>query len=430
MPPSSPPGSARLRRPGRRQRREAPTQFTHRLLCDAAVGGELAPIHRQDGCLILCVVELQQIVARDPRRVGAAVVMKCAHTGIGPDEIALGNRLGQEAVHRPAQIHHLVLRDGNTARITRQHDIRRADQCELAFERDDEDDAAVVVRQHQGAARRQPAPNHHMTALDQSSCNDCGERRAVAQEALHPGPCSVHDSASADFHLPRVARNELRRPTVALRDRANAARPRHHDGAARCRIDGVGHHQARIVGPAVVVAETGSALRLEKLAFGRTGEIQRPAARKVAAPGQPVVQEQACADLPRRAGRGRAREKERQRPTPDAARCASTSRARAAPRAPGGNHPARGSAVRRERACWMPTTSLPRDHPLRRGARAARGRRHRALCLRHGSHHRLRADRPRACPPGHSGTASKALPLRGVRPKAWNAEDAEKRLAA
>ena len=68
--------------------------------------------------MILRAVELQQIVARYLGRVLAAIVMERAHTRVGPDDIALGERLRQKAIHRPAQIRHLCLRDSDAAGIT------------------------------------------------------------------------------------------------------------------------------------------------------------------------------------------------------------------------------------------------------------------------------------------------------------------------
>ncbi len=261
----------RLGRPAGLQRRKGPTELAYRLLGKAPVGGQLAPVHRKDGRVILRPVELQQIVARYPGRVLGAVVVERAHTGVGPDDIALRERLGQEAVHRPAQILHLLLRDGNAAGIT----WSATSVVPISANSPSNGTTKTTRPSSFGSRRARPAGSARRTTiwlpLTRRAATCGSHRRALAQEALHPWTGGVHDGASADFQVPGVVRSQPSRPAIPPRNCPDAARTRHHDCAAQCRIHGVGDHQARIVGPAVVIAEAGSALWLKDLALWSAG---------------------------------------------------------------------------------------------------------------------------------------------------------------
>src|SRR5690625_3885493 len=101
-----------------------------------------------------------------------AVVIEGPHAGVAPDHVTGADAAAQIAIDRVAEVTDLFVTDRDLSRISGEGNIRGADQGEMPFIRDNENDPAVGDLKDEGALLRLPAGlyarHDNMTALDQA----------------------------------------------------------------------------------------------------------------------------------------------------------------------------------------------------------------------------------------------------------------------
>ena len=122
----------------------------------------------------------------------------------------------------------------------------------------------------------------------------CGD----AEEVAHPRAAGVHDRTRLDFAAaPAIPQRGA--PPAVLRAQRRAARAREHDGAAIACVDGVQHHEARIVDPGVRIDEATPVIGAQRRAGDVRAQVDARGGGEAAPPREMVVEEQPGADEPR-----------------------------------------------------------------------------------------------------------------------------------
>ena len=150
--------------------------------------------------------------------------------------------------------------------------------------------------------------------LIRRSARGRGRWACVGEEARRPRTGGIDQRART--HLAALTGRVLQRdlPSRVAAPRIDAAGARQDCGAARRGVDGIEHHQARILHPAVRIDEAARVERLERRARRVAAQVDAARSRQHLAPRQMVVQEQAGTDHPDRAHAGVMRHHEAQRP--------------------------------------------------------------------------------------------------------------------
>ena len=190
-------GQGAVRSPGAADARsvcEVRREFGQRMLGQLAVSGELAAEHIEQR-RASAGVELEHVIARDSRDVGAAIVIQRAHAAVAPQHVGGGERLRQIFARDGAQVVDFIVRDGGLLpRFDRY--VGGANQAELAVKRNHEDDAFVAVLQQVGMLTGVDARHHDVAAFDMLNALGRGLHACdAAQHPHHPRPGSVDDGA-------------------------------------------------------------------------------------------------------------------------------------------------------------------------------------------------------------------------------------------
>ena len=341
--------AARQRRipgPSLADRQEAPKQF-QRLLREAAIGGHLAAEHRQERRLAVGGVEFEHVVARRLLRPRRAVVVERPQARIGPDDGVLAERRAEIVADRGDEIGDLGIVGGDVRGIAVEILVRGADQREVAMEGYGEDDASVGVLEDVGAAVIEQPPDDDMAALDQPDAGAGVGMDDVVEHVGDPRPGGIDQGAGRDdLPFPGLHRFERQLPAFAFALGDDAAGARIDARAPRAGVDGVEHHEARIVDRAIGILEGEIVAGPERLAGRVFGELQGARRREELSAAEMVVDEKAEPEQPGRTEALMVRQDETERPDDVRRRPPAAPRAPRATRAPGGRHSARDSAIR------------------------------------------------------------------------------------
>ena len=140
-------------------------QFLNRVLCELAIGGDLAAVNVEQRRAACVMIELQRVVARDLGWVVVAIIVQWTHTGVGGHDVALRKRLGEIGVGEIEQILRFILAD--VWRVKFGHGYIGSTNQRIAFEvRNHEHDSAVPVLQNVGVRRIMHARHDDVRALD------------------------------------------------------------------------------------------------------------------------------------------------------------------------------------------------------------------------------------------------------------------------
>ena len=162
------PRQGRRRGPAPASDGEMRRQPVHRLLGEAAVGGQFAAQDRQQGRQAPAAVQFEPVVPGDSRRRrGPVVLVERANAGVRPHDVRRCRRLLQEAGDGIDQVCRFGRIDRDSAGLALEWNIGRADQRKPVLERQQEDDAAVVVLQNIGIVRAGDSRHDDMAALHQ-----------------------------------------------------------------------------------------------------------------------------------------------------------------------------------------------------------------------------------------------------------------------
>ena len=175
------------------------------MLGQPPVGRDLAAEHREQRRGAVGRIDLEMVVARHRGRIVVAVVEQRPHAGIGPDDVLRPHRLGHVVAGQLAEIGDFLGRaDRRLARLD--SDVGGADQREVPLVGNDEDDAVVLVLQHEGMIAVMQARHDDVAALDQADPLGRLDVRLLVEEALHPGPGRIDQAARAERHRRSVRR--------------------------------------------------------------------------------------------------------------------------------------------------------------------------------------------------------------------------------
>ena len=173
-------------------------QLVQRMFGELAVGGDLAAEDREHGRLARHV---EDIVARDGGRVLGIVVIERAHAGEVVDDLVLGDRRLEIAVHGGEQIVDLALVDRHVLGAALIGNVGGADQRHVAFIGVDEDHPLVGVLEEIGLRPLPELRHDDVAALDEAhAARRVGAGNAV-DDILHPRPRRIGDGPGAHLRL-------------------------------------------------------------------------------------------------------------------------------------------------------------------------------------------------------------------------------------
>ncbi len=141
-------------------------QPLQRLLGEAAIGGDLAAIDRQQR-RAAGGVEFEHVIAGGGLGFAGAVVIERANAGIGPDHVRRLDRLGQIFADGSTEIFDFLGRGLHLGGVAVVVAIGGADQREIVLVGNDEDNPAVAVLEHVGAVVGIEFRHHDVGALHQ-----------------------------------------------------------------------------------------------------------------------------------------------------------------------------------------------------------------------------------------------------------------------
>ena len=259
-------------------------------------------------------VELELVVACHGRRVARFVVEQRAHARIAPHHVRRPHGALEVAARLFAQIVDLAGIDARRADLAVVFHIGGADQRELAFVGNGEDDALVGVLEDVGMVVLEQLLHHHMAALDQAQRLALGRVGLLAEELRRPRPGGIDQRPRRDLVQRRRRHFAAQLPLSVAAPRIDAGAACQHRGAALGGVHRVQHHQPRVVDPAVGIDEALAEATLQRLAGDVLAQVDGGRTRQHLAPRQVVVQEQAGAHHPHRPHARVVRHDEAQRP--------------------------------------------------------------------------------------------------------------------
>ena len=280
------------------------------------ISGEFAAEHRQQRQVAVTVrLKQEAVIAADRRGGGFAVINQRPHPRVRPDYIGQRNLVSRIAIDCTTQV--IDLGNGNRCRIIHFGDfhISGAHQREIALERNQKTDAAIVVLQRAGVVALIEPGHHNVTATHQSqSCF-----RASAGQSLchprHPGPRNVDDGARLQLAAPRRI-FQRRDPVAAAAAGCDEAAARKQLSTMRHRRTHIRQRQSCVVDTDIRVNETCAIFGFEHAATRVDTKINAMRSRQTAATAQTaqrVIEEQPRTDHPLRPHAGALRQHETSR---------------------------------------------------------------------------------------------------------------------
>ena len=259
-------------------------------------------------------VQLEKIVPRHGRGVARAIVEQRAHARERPHHIGRHDGALEIAARLLAEIADLAIVDAHFVDGPSVLDVGGADEREVALVGNRKDDAPVGVLEDVGVVVVEHLGHDDMTALHQPQRLALRHMRVLGQELCGPGAGGIHQRPRVQ-RMRHAASVAQRRPPLARLASGIDARPaRQHGGAAAGGVDGVEHHQAGVVDPAVGIDEALREALLQRRADGMATQIDRRRTRQHFTPRQVIVEEEAGTDHPGRPHGRVVRHHEAQRP--------------------------------------------------------------------------------------------------------------------
>ena len=302
-----------MRGPGRPGHEEVRDLFQRRL-CEPAIGGDLAAVNREQRRLAMGRVERQHVIAADVLgRLGAIAVQR-PHARIGPDHVLGLDGLAKVGVRGPAQIGDLVGACGDRAGIAVVVLVGGADQGEIALVRNGENHAAVPALEDVGVVVPEQLWHDDVAALDEAHRDRGISPQDLLRHQCDPGTGGIDEDAGGHDLAAAAAGFERQPPDQPVAIGASKPRAGADERTALGGIDRVEHGEARIVDPAIGIFEAELVPAFERHGDFAVGEVEDLGAGEDLAPAEPVVEEQAGAQLPGRAQRVVMRQHEAQRP--------------------------------------------------------------------------------------------------------------------
>ena len=180
-----------------------------------------------------------------------------------------------------------------------------ADQGEVAFVGNGEDDAAVAVLEEIAAIVVVEAAHHHVRALDEADARPAAAGDDLGQDPLDPGAGGIDQGTGANRAATAVAVLERHRPAFGGAGRGDGAGAGLDHRAALGRVEGGQHDQTGVVDAAVGIFEAAPEQpRLQRRAGRVAGEIESAGAGQEPPPTEMVVDEEAEAQEPGRTQAG------------------------------------------------------------------------------------------------------------------------------
>ena len=174
-------------------------QPVERCFGEAAVGGELAAEDGEQRGAAGCGLQIQVVVAGGSLGLRGAVVVEGADAGIRPDDLVRGDGMFEVFAGAAAEIGAFLGGGGGVGRVTLEVEIGGADEGEVAFVGDDEDDPAVGVLEDVAVVVRVEAADDDMAAFDQAGAGGGFGVHDFAEYVVDPGAGGVDHGAGADL---------------------------------------------------------------------------------------------------------------------------------------------------------------------------------------------------------------------------------------
>ena len=254
------------------------------------------------------------VVARDARRFFFLAAHERAHAGIGMDHLRWRYWLLEVLRGQSAQVRSFISIDGYLCRIAAVVHIGGADEREVLLVRNGKDDATVAVLEDVGVVVVEKLRHNDVTALHQANRGTGLGVERLLHETLCPWARSVHHGAGVHRAFGAVggqqgglpARSQGANGGSTLRRSGTVSRPlqlrtpraRQHGGAMGGRIDGIQHHQSRVIHPHIGINEARLELRLQWFAGCVLPQFHRTRTGQALASCQVVVKEQTNANHP------------------------------------------------------------------------------------------------------------------------------------
>ena len=153
------------------------------------------------------LILLDDIVARRLLRRADVVVKKRPHARKAPDHIHRRDGALEIGAHGIAKIGRFGWRYHDLGGIARKIPISRADQREILFVGNGEDDATVKILENITAVVIEKLLDDDMTALHETNMARLASLRDLADHQIHPGPGGVDDDLRRNLAL--RARREI-----------------------------------------------------------------------------------------------------------------------------------------------------------------------------------------------------------------------------
>ena len=185
-----------------------------------------------------------------------------------------------------------------------------ADQRIVALIRDDEDDAAIRLLQHEGIAAQMHAAGDDVAALHQPQRRRIVQAHHPAGDILGPWPGSIDQAAGAQ----RAAIPQCELPQAIHPLGTGHRGARQHQRAARPRILQIFHHQPGIIHPAIPIAEGAAIIAGQRAAGPFAAQINAFRTRHHLAAGKIVIEQGAQPQQPFRPHARRVRQHKGLRP--------------------------------------------------------------------------------------------------------------------
>ena len=210
------------------------------MLGQAPVGGDLAAEYIEQRRLAFRRVGLQHIIARGLLRLRGTIIIERTHAGIGPDDMLALDRLDEIFAGGGAEIIDLGIADFHLGRIAVIVLIGGADEGEILFVGNGENDAAIGVLEEVGARIVELLLHDDMAALHEADIVRIVAADDTGQHFIDPRTGRIDHEARANF-LGGAGQAVLQRqrPVIRIAAGTDDFRTGANDRAAIGRVTGI-----------------------------------------------------------------------------------------------------------------------------------------------------------------------------------------------
>ena len=163
----------------------------HHVLGQTAIGCDLTTENINQRCFALTGIVFQHIITRRFLCFIRTVIIERTNAGISPDDILPLNRLTKIFASSRTQIIAFGLGDFYFRRIPVIVLIRRADQREIIFIRNSENDTPVIILEEVRAVAIKFLTHNNMAALHKTHIMHLGQTFHTSQNTVHPRACRI-----------------------------------------------------------------------------------------------------------------------------------------------------------------------------------------------------------------------------------------------